>query len=64
MTSSFYTAIPYLGAAVLAVVIGRFSDMVVPPAAAAASAASWAPSVASSVIFLVRCCRAPGRSRW
>lgn len=56
MTSSFYTAIPYLGAAVLAVVIGRFSDMVVPPAAAAAGKRRFvvgAVLVASSVIFLV-----------
>ena len=56
MTSSFYTAIPYLGAAVLAVVIGRFSDMVVPPAAAADGKRRFvvgAVLVASSVIFLV-----------
>ena len=56
MTSSFYTAIPYLGAAVLAVVIGRFSDMVVPPAAAAKGKRRFvvgAVLVASSVIFLV-----------
>lgn len=56
MTSSFYTAIPYLGAAVLAVVIGRFSDMVVPPPAAAAGKRRFvvgAVLVASSVIFLV-----------
>lgn len=56
MTSSFYTAIPYLGAAVLAVVIGRFSDMVVPPAAAAGGKRRFvvgAVLVASSVIFLV-----------
>ena len=56
MTSSFYTAIPYLGAAVLAVVIGRFSDMVVPPAATAAGKRRFvvgAVLVASSVIFLV-----------
>lgn len=56
MTSSFYTAIPYLGAAMLAVVIGRFSDMVVPPAAAAGGKRRFvvgAVLVASSVIFLV-----------
>ena len=56
MTSSVYTAIPYLGAAVLAVVIGRFSDMVVPPAAAAGGKRRFvvgAVLVASSVIFLV-----------
>lgn len=56
MTSSFYTAIPYLGAAVLAVVIGRFSDMVVPPQAAAAGKRRFvvgAVLVASSVIFMV-----------
>ena len=56
MTSSFYTAIPYLGAAVLAVVIGRFSDMVVPPAAAAGGKRRFgvgAVLVASSVVFLV-----------
>jgi len=56
MTSSLYTAIPYLGAAVLAIVIGRFSDMVVRPQAAAAGGRRFvvgAVLVASSAIFVV-----------
>ncbi|MGI4718553.1 MAG: MFS transporter [Janthinobacterium lividum] len=55
MTSAFYTAIPYLGAAVLAILIGRISDMIVPPAAAATGRRRFvvgAVLVASSAIFL------------
>jgi len=56
MNSSIYTAIPYLGAAILAIVIGRFSDMVVKPQAAAAGKRRFvvgAALVSSAVIFLV-----------
>jgi len=56
MTSSFYTAIPYLGAAVLAVLIGRLSDKLVRPQAAANGQRRFvvgAVLVASSAIFLV-----------
>jgi len=56
MTSSFYTAIPYLGAAVLAVLIGRLSDKLVRPQAAANGQRRFVVSavlVASSAIFLV-----------
>ena len=56
MTSSFYTAIPYLGAAVLAVLIGRLSDKLVGPQAAANGQRRFvvgAVLVASSAIFLV-----------
>ena len=56
MTSSFYTAIPYLGAAVLAIVIGRVSDMVVKPQSAAKGQRRFVVGtvlVASSAIFLV-----------
>lgn len=56
MTSSFYTAVPYLGAAVLAIVIGRFSDIVVRPQAVASGQRRFvvgAVLLASAVIFLV-----------
>lgn len=56
MNSSIYTAVPYLGAAVLAIVIGRFSDLVVKPQAAAAGKRRFVVGAAllgSSVIFLV-----------
>lgn len=56
MTSGFYTAVPYLGAAVLAIVIGRFSDLVVGARAAAAGQRRFvvgAVLLASAVIFLV-----------
>ena len=56
MTSSFYTAVPYLGAAVLAVLIGRLSDKLVGPQAAANGQRRFvvgAVLVASSAIFLV-----------
>lgn len=56
MNSSIYTAVPYLGAAVLAVVIGRFSDVVVKPQAAAAGKRRFvvgAALLSSAVIFLV-----------
>ena len=36
MTSSMYTAVPYIGAAILAIVIGRLSDLAVDARAAAA----------------------------
>jgi MFS family permease len=55
MNSSIYTAIPYLGAAVLAIVIGRVSDMVVKPQAAAAGKRRFVVGtalMASAVIFL------------
>ena len=56
MSSSVYTAVPYLGAAVLAIVIGRFSDVVVKPQAAAAGKRRFvvgAALLSSAVIFLV-----------
>jgi ACS family glucarate transporter-like MFS transporter len=56
MTSSLYTAIPYLGAAVLAIVIGRCSDLVVRGRAAQSGQRRFAVAavlVASSVILLV-----------
>jgi MFS family permease len=56
MSSSIYTAVPYLGAAVLAIVIGRFSDMVVKPEAAAAGKRRFvvgAALLSSAVIFMV-----------
>jgi len=56
MNSSIYTAIPYLGAAVLAIVIGRFSDMVVKPQAAAGGKRRFVVGtvlLSSAVIFLV-----------
>jgi MFS family permease len=55
MNSSIYTAVPYLGATVLAIVIGRFSDMVVKPQAAAAGKRRFVVGtalLASAVIFL------------
>ncbi|MDN4037621.1 MFS transporter [Massilia sp. YIM B02443] len=56
MTSSMYTAIPYLGAAVLAIVVGRVSDLVVSPAAAGRGGRRLvvgAVLLGSSVILLV-----------
>ncbi|HAK92667.1 MFS transporter [Massilia timonae] len=56
MTSSMYTAIPYLGAAVLAIVVGRISDLVVSPAAAQRGSRRLvvgAVLLGSSVILLV-----------
>lgn len=56
MTSSFYTAIPYLGAAVLAILIGRLSDLAVRGRKAAAGQRRFAVAavlLASSVIFAV-----------
>ncbi|MDY0976570.1 MFS transporter [Massilia sp. CFBP9012] len=56
MTSSMYTAIPYLGAAVLAIVVGRISDLVVSPRAAQAGGRRLvvgAVLLGSSVILLV-----------
>lgn len=56
MGSGLYTAVPYLGAAVLAIVVGRFSDLLVPPQAAAGGRRRLvvgAVLLASSVIFLV-----------
>jgi ACS family glucarate transporter-like MFS transporter len=56
MTSSLYTAIPYLGAAVLAIVIGRCSDLVVRGRAAQSGQRRFAVAavlVASSVILIV-----------
>lgn len=56
MSSSVYTAVPYLGAAILAIVIGRFSDLVVKPNAAASGKRRFvvgAALLSSSVIFLV-----------
>jgi len=56
MTSAMYTAIPYLGAAVLVMLIGRVSDMLVGPQAAAKGGRRFvvgAVLVASSAIFLV-----------
>jgi ACS family glucarate transporter-like MFS transporter len=56
MTSSLYTAIPYLGAAVLAIVIGRCSDLAVRGRAAQSGQRRFAVAavlIASSVILLV-----------
>ncbi|NIK40482.1 ACS family glucarate transporter-like MFS transporter [Xanthomonas arboricola] len=56
MKSGLYTAVPYLGAAVLAIVIGRLSDRVLPPAAAARGQRRWVVGTvlfASAAIFLV-----------
>lgn len=56
MSSAFYTAIPYLGAAVLVMLIGRISDMLVKPQAAARGGRRFvigAVLLASSAIFLV-----------
>jgi len=56
MSSAFYTAIPYLGAAVLVMLIGRLSDMLVKPQAAARGGRRFvigAVLLASSAIFLV-----------
>jgi ACS family glucarate transporter-like MFS transporter len=56
MTSSLYTAIPYLGAAVLAIAIGRCSDLAVRGRAAQSGQRRFAVAavlVASSVILLV-----------
>ena len=56
MTSSLYTAIPYLGAAVLAIVIGRCSDLAVRGKAAQSGQRRFAVAtvlIASAVIFLV-----------
>jgi len=56
MTSSMYTAIPYLGAAVLAIVVGRVSDLVVSPSAAQRGGRRLvvgAVLLGSSVILLV-----------
>lgn len=56
MTSSMYTAIPYLGAAVLAIVIGRCSDLAVRGKAAQSGQRRFAVAavlLASAVIFLV-----------
>ena len=56
MSSGIYTAIPYLGAAVLAIVIGRISDTVVRPELARSGqrrAVVASVLLASAVIFLV-----------
>jgi len=56
MTSSLYTAAPYLGAAVLAIVIGRCSDLAVRGKTAASGQRRFAVAavlLASAVIFLV-----------
>jgi ACS family glucarate transporter-like MFS transporter len=56
MTSSLYTAIPYLGAAVLAIVIGRCSDLAVRGRAAQSGQRRFAVAavlIASSIILLV-----------
>jgi len=56
MSSSLYTAVPYLGAAILAIVIGRCSDLVVKPQAAASGKRRFvvgAALLSSAVIFLV-----------
>lgn len=56
MSSGFYTAIPYLGAAVLAILIGRLSDKVTRPEAVASGQRRTVVAsvlLASSVIFLV-----------
>jgi ACS family glucarate transporter-like MFS transporter len=56
MSSGIYTAIPYLGAAVLAIVIGRLSDKAMRPGAAETGQRRMVVAsvlLASSVIFLV-----------
>lgn len=56
MSSGVYTAIPYIGAAVLAIVIGRLSDRVVRPGMAESGQRRVVVAsvlLASSVIFLV-----------
>lgn len=56
MTSGIYTAIPYLGAAVLAILIGRLSDKVMRPGAAESGQRRMVVAsvlLASAVIFLV-----------
>jgi len=56
MSSGIYTAIPYLGAAILAIIIGRISDKVMRPEAAATGQRRLVVAsvlLASSVIFLV-----------
>ena len=56
MSSGIYTAIPYIGAAVLAIVIGRLSDKVMSPEAAQRGQRRMVVAsvlLASSVIFLV-----------
>ena len=56
MTSSLYTAIPYLGAAVLAIVIGRCSDLAVRGQAAQSGKRRFAVAtvlVASAIILVV-----------
>jgi len=56
MSSGIYTAIPYLGAAILAIVIGRWSDKVMRPGAAESGQRRMVVAsvlLASSVIFLV-----------
>ena len=56
MSSGIYTAIPYLGAAVLAIIIGRISDSVVNPESARTGQRRVVVAsvlLASAVIFLV-----------
>ncbi|MNM87052.1 putative sulfoacetate transporter SauU [compost metagenome] len=56
MSSGLYTAIPYLGAAILAIVIGRLSDKAMRPGAAETGQRRLVVAsvlLASSVIFLV-----------
>lgn len=56
MSSGIYTAIPYLGAAVLAIIIGRISDSVVTPESAKTGQRRVVVAsvlLASAVIFLV-----------
>jgi len=56
MSSGIYTAIPYLGAAILAIVIGRLSDKAMRPGAAERGQRRLVVAcvlLASSVIFLV-----------
>jgi len=56
MSSGFYTAVPYLGAAVLAIIIGRLSDKAMRPGAAEKGQRRLVVAsvlLCSSVIFLV-----------
>lgn len=56
MSSGIYTAIPYIGAAVLAIIIGRISDSVVRPESAASGQRRVVVAsvlLGSAVIFLV-----------
>lgn len=56
MDSGLYTAVPYLGAAVLAVLVGRFSDRVLSPASVAGGGRRKVIAgvlLASALIFLV-----------